>query len=212
MRHTFIGMGVCTLLSGCLPLRPNPYQSTYNALAAMEGTGATVADVSAVFAHPPDKCEDISERPKVGLGCGRQSVSGPRSAPIVGFLPAGFPAQKAGIAKGDRVLFINGTKIQDCEQLVSTLQLGLDAGRPIEVITTTGTYILTPEARSGQQCYWHVSGGQVSKFQGSTGWGYDPWLGGGGGGAAGGSSYERYMEMSCRFLPTLYFCSGTSQY
>jgi len=201
---------VLILASGCAAFRPNPYKQTWERLHAIEGRGGSIADVSEILGEPPDRCEDIEDRPRFGMGCAL--TTNERSKPVIGWIAAGFPAQKVGIQIGETVMSINGVKITTCGEMGQVLRSNAQVGVPVEVVTDQRSFRLAAEAHPGKQCFWRVSSGTVSSFSGGSGWAYDPWSGGGGGGSSQGSSFERFISVNCRFIPTLFACSGNSQY
>jgi regulator of sigma E protease len=69
---------------------------------------------------------EIDERlaNKIGLGP-------PLREPVLGEVKAGGPAAAAGLMKGDRVLSINGTPIQDAQTVMELVRNSVNAGLPL---------------------------------------------------------------------------------
>ena len=55
----------------------------------------------------------------------------PRLPAVIGRVMPGSPAQRAGLARGDRIAAVNGTAVRDWQQLVETVQAS--PGKPVQL-------------------------------------------------------------------------------
>jgi membrane-associated protease RseP (regulator of RpoE activity) len=176
------------MTSGCAT-QPSLYQSWGNQLASAAGKNLTKADISLMLGTEPNKCENASANPMIGIQL--EESSGPT---VRGVDPNGAAAS-TDIRIGDKIISVNSKATNSAKEVAEYIGAIASPDRPITIETQRGSYVLTPKYPvEAKQCYWEITAGQIGKAGGSA------YVNQYGGSAVQGSAlYERFFRATCRF-------------
>jgi hypothetical protein len=156
-----------TIVLGCAP---NVYKMwdlqirEMHEVDPLKGLWHTKDDISLLLGGEPTKWETVeTTTARAGLGVLDEQ-------PIVSLVITGSRPDIAGLRVGEMIVSINGKHAADSGVVMRVVRQRAKRNETIVLETDSGTHTIIPRVPVTEQCYWHISGGPVSRTGAYGGW------------------------------------------